>query len=109
MSYKTGLTIGMIISLIIGLTTGYVIWSPSMSDNEVKEEVVVDTIKPNHPLLQKNPIREWVIPYSVKKGRALDDPKWFRIIETEIQDQAIFIIWREGCSKDFKVINKKKY
>lgn len=109
MSYKTGLTIGMIISLIIGLTMGYVIWSPSMSDNEVKEEVVVDTIKPNHPLFQKNPIREWVIPYSVKKGEALDDPKWFRIIETEIQDQAIFIIWREGCPKDFKVINKKKY
>lgn len=44
-----------------------------------------------------------------EKGGALDDPKWFRIIETEIQDQAIFIIWREGCSKDFKVINKKKY
>lgn len=80
-----------------------------MSDKESKSEVVVDTIKPDHPLFQKNPIREWVIPYSVKKGGALDDPKWFRVIETEIQDQAIFIIWREGCSKDFKVINKKKY
>ena len=68
MSYKTGLTIGMIISLIIGLTMGYVIWSPSMSDNEVKEEVVVDTIKPTHPLYQKNPIREWLIPYRLDRG-----------------------------------------
>lgn len=108
MSYKTGLTIGMIISLIIGLTMGYVIWSPSMSGKENRREVVADTIKPEHPLFQKNPIREWVIPFKGNDAR-YNGKSFFKVIETEIQDQAIFIIWREGCSKDFKVINKKKY
>lgn len=108
MSYKTGLTIGMIISLIIGLTMGYVIWSPSMSDKESNRDMVSDTIKPNHPLFQKNPIREWVIPFE-GNDPMYNGKQFFKVIETEIQDQAIFIIWRDGYPKDFKVINKKKY
>lgn len=80
-----------------------------MSDKENKREVVADTIKPEHPLFQKNPLREWVIPFNGEDPMYNKGKSFFKVIETEIQDQAIFIIWREGYPKNFKVINKKKY
>lgn len=98
MNFKTVLIIGMVISWLIGIFMGVYISKPIVRDNTIVE---VNSKRDSTPQFQKNPIREWVIPYS--SGTK------FIVIETEIQDQNILIIWREGYPKDFKVINKKRY
>lgn len=102
MNFKTVLIIGMIISLFIGVFMGIYVSKPIVRDNTIVE---VNSKRDSTPQFQKNSTREWVIPYN--SGDKTQSK--FRVIETEIQDQSILIIWRDGYAKDFKVITKKKY
>lgn len=102
MNFKTVLIIGMVVSWLIGIFMGVYISKPIVRDNTIVE---VNSKRDSTPQFQKNPAREWSIPYVNDDGR---DSK-FRVIETEIQDQSIFIIWKDGFPKNFKVISKKRY
>lgn len=102
MNFKTVLIIGMVISWLIGVFMGVYISKPIVRDNTIVE---VNSKRDSIPQFQKNSTREWVIPYN--SGDKTQSK--FRAIETEIQDQSILIIWRDGCAKDFKVISKKRY
>lgn len=102
MNFKTALIIGMVVSLLIGVFMGVYVSKPIVRDNTIVE---VNSKRDSTPQFQKNSIREWVIPYNT--GDKTQSK--FRVIETEIQDQSILIIWREGYAKDFKVITKKNY
>ena len=98
MNFKTVLIIGMVVSWLIGIFMGVYISKPIVRDNTIVE---VNSKRDSTPQFQKNPTREWVIPYS--SGTK------FIVIENEIQGYPMFIIWREGYPKDFKVIDKKRY
>lgn len=102
MNFKTVLIIGMVISWLIGVFMGVYISKPIVRDNTIVE---VNSKRDSTPQFQKNSIREWVIPYNTSDKTQ----SRFRVIETKIQDQSVFIIWRDGCAKDFKVITKKNY
>lgn len=80
---------GLLIGLILNLS------SHGDEPNEEKVEPV------EIPTFGKVPQRQWEIP--------VDDNLKFRVVETEIQDQAVFIIWKNGAPSEFKVITKKKY
>ncbi len=101
MNFKTVLIIGMVVSLLIGVFMGVYVSKPIVRDNTIVE---VNSKRLNTPI-SENSIREWVIPYNT--GDKTQSK--FGVIETEIQDQSILIIWREGYAKDFKVITKKNY
>jgi hypothetical protein len=98
MNFKTVLIIGMVVSWLIGILMGVYISKPIVRDNTIVE---VNSKRDSIPQFQKNPTREWVIPYN--SGTK------FIVVETEIQGYPMFIIWREGFPKDFKVIDKKRY
>ena len=98
MNIRSIFYLSCMLTFLVGLLIG-IMFGRSFNKDKPKEEPVKETVE--IPTFGKIPQRQWEIP--------IEDNLKFKVVETEIQDQAVFIIWKNGCPTEFKVITKKKY